>query len=67
MQKAKASKSGFVPPNKARLEKALGDFSKENMETRKALSNLNAFYEPIRPPKPGDWLDTFNHGCVGYD
>ena len=45
-----ASKSGFVPPNKEKRDKALGDISKEDIATRKALANLDAYYEPIRPP-----------------
>jgi len=63
----RASNSGFRPPNKERRTKALGDMTHECQATKKALANIENYFEPIRPPLPGDWLDSYNHGCYGYD
>ena len=35
--------------------------------TKKALSNVYKYWEPLRQPEEGDWLDDYNHGCYGYD
>ena len=63
----KATRSGFVPPSNERRVKALGDMSNECCATKKALSNINKYWEPLRQPESGDWLDSYNHGCGGYD
>ena len=59
--------SGFVPPNQLQRKKALGDFTNECQATIKALSNVDKFWEPMRVPEEGDWLDSSCHDCVGYD
>ena len=41
--------------------------TKECGATKKALSNINKYWEPLRQPESGDWLDSYNHGCGGYD
>lgn len=62
-----ASNSGFVPPNNRRRERALGDMTNECCATKKALTNVYKYWEPLRQPEEGDWLDDYNHGCYGYD
>ena len=59
--------SGFVPPNDGRREKALGSMANEIPATKKALANPYKYWERKRMPKSGDWLDSYNHGCYGYD
>ena len=59
--------AGFVPPNEERRTKALGDLSNECTATKKALSNIKQYWQPIRAPVQGDWLWQYNHGCYGYD
>ena len=41
--------------------------SNECEATIKALDNIPKYWEPIRVPKYGDWLDDRNHSCVVYD
>ena len=40
--------AGFVPPNKERRTKALGDLKTECCATKKALQNIEEYWEPIR-------------------
>lgn len=61
------SSSGFEPPSEERRVKALGNLKCECEATKKALANIGRYWEPIKPPKLGDWLDNNNHGCLGYD
>ena len=25
------------------------------------------YWQPLKMPKDGDWLDSYNHGCIGFD
>ena len=59
--------SGFVPPSKQRRINALGDLTNECTATKKALDNVEKYWEPIRMPEGGDWLDSYKHGCLGCD
>ena len=59
--------SGFVPPNDDRRIQALGAFNNDNLATQKAVSNIEKYWEPLRKPEVGDWLHTYNHGCLDYD
>ena len=60
--KPEPSNSGFLPPGPERRKKALGDLSNECLATIKALENPKQFWDIIRPPKEGDWLDSYSHG-----
>jgi len=42
--------SGFVPPNKERRTKALGDMTHECEATKKAVANIPKYWEPLRTP-----------------
>ena len=33
----------------------------------KAVANIDKYWEPLRMPEDGDWLDSYNHGCFKYD
>ena len=61
------SRSGFVPPSDARREKALGDMTNCCPATKKALANPYKYWERKAVPESGDWLESYNHGCYGYD
>ena len=34
---------------------------------KKALSNIDKYYEPMRVPEEDDYLDEINRECCGYD
>ena len=59
--------SGFKPKSEAFRTEKLGCFKNECSATCKALENIPNYWEPMRLPQPGDWLDSYNHGYLGYD
>ena len=59
--------ANFKPPGEKKRLKALGDMKEECVATKKALANLDKYWEPTRIPLLGDWLDFEAHGCYGYD
>lgn len=59
--------SGFKPPGPAMRAEKLGSFHNECSATCKALDNIPNYWEPMKMPKRGDWLDSYNHGYLGYD
>ena len=67
MEKKTKTNSGFIPPSKARRDNALGNPATSSTAVAKAVSNVDKYWEPLRMPHSGDWLDSFNHGCVNYD
>ena len=56
-----------MPPGAHKRAEMLGSFKNECAATRKALNNIQNYWEPLRMPKCGDWLDTYNEECLGYD
>ena len=64
---SKSTSSGFRPPNAQRRLKALGDLTKECTATAKAVEDIHEYWEPLRFPQQGDWLDSYKHGCCGAD
>lgn len=59
--------SGFKPKSEAHRMEKIGCFKNECNATCKALENIPEYWEPLRLPQPGDWLDSYNHGYLGYD
>ena len=59
--------SGFVPPSQHVRDEKLGHFNGECQATCKALENIPKYWEPMKMPQRGDWLDSYNHGYLGYD
>lgn len=59
--------SGFVPPGASIRAEKLGRMAGECAATCKALENIQNYWEPLKMPEPGDWLDSYNHGYLGYD
>ena len=59
--------SGFVPPGALVRSEKLGSLGNECSATCKALDNISDYWEPLKMPKNGDWLDSYNHGYLGYD
>lgn len=62
-----ATNSGFKLKSESFRAEKLGSFANECAATCKALDNIPDYWEPLKMPKPGDWLDSYNHGYLGYD
>ena len=59
--------SGFKLKSEAHRAEKLGSFAHECPATCKALENIPEYWEPMSMPESGDWLDSYNHGYLGYD
>ena len=51
-------KINFKVPSSEDRKHALGAMGGENFRVKKALDNVNEYWEPKVPPEPNDWLAT---------